>query len=264
MYWRHRDEHPSCSFRERTNDWTTAYRVSDFATQRQFRATVLWNEVYREMGADYWLGVGLHSGGRITRNFIFTKAKSDFTDRDVAILDLLQPHLEHRWRRLEAAAAATGALLDVDWSEPHALVLCSRGGVVEFATAESRRLLRVHGLGDRHVADWAVQRLLRDGSVAVCRDGRRLTVRATSAGDLTVLVLSEYDTRLDRLTARQRRVLEEAARGASNEGIAERLGIAAGTVRKHLEHVYEQLAVHSRTEAAALLHAAGERHETWN
>ena len=32
------------------------------------------------------------------------------------------------------------------------------------------------------------------------------------------------------------------------------LFVAPDTVRKHLEHVYEKLGVHNRTEAASLLH----------
>lgn len=55
------------------------------------------------------------------------------------------------------------------------------------------------------------------------------------------------------LTARERDVLDQVATGRSNTEIAQKLWIAEGTVRKHLNHIYEKLGVQTRTEAARLL-----------
>jgi DNA-binding CsgD family transcriptional regulator len=52
----------------------------------------------------------------------------------------------------------------------------------------------------------------------------------------------------DRLTPQERRVFELAAQGLSNEAIASRLRVSAGTVKTHLEHIYAKLGVHSRRE----------------
>lgn len=51
------------------------------------------------------------------------------------------------------------------------------------------------------------------------------------------------------LTVREAEILTWAARGESDAAIAARLGIAAATVNKHLEHAYAALGVHSRAEA---------------
>ena len=51
------------------------------------------------------------------------------------------------------------------------------------------------------------------------------------------------------LTVREAEILTWAARGESDAEIATRLGIAAATVNKHLEHAYAALGVHSRAEA---------------
>ena len=51
------------------------------------------------------------------------------------------------------------------------------------------------------------------------------------------------------LTVREAEALTWAARGATDAQIAARLGIAAATVSKHLEHAYAALGVHSRAEA---------------
>ena len=59
-------------------------------------------------------------------------------------------------------------------------------------------------------------------------------------------------TRLLRLTPRERVVLARAAAGETNTVIAQALFVSPGTVRKHLEHIYDKLEVRTRTEAAAI------------
>lgn len=54
-----------------------------------------------------------------------------------------------------------------------------------------------------------------------------------------------------RLTPRQRELLLLVARGYSNTEIARALTISPGTVRKHLENIFQRLAVQSRTAAVA-------------
>jgi DNA-binding NarL/FixJ family response regulator len=58
--------------------------------------------------------------------------------------------------------------------------------------------------------------------------------------------------RLLRLTPRERVVLARAAAGETNAVIAQALFVSPGTVRKHLEHIYDKLEVRTRTEAAAI------------
>jgi DNA-binding CsgD family transcriptional regulator len=60
----------------------------------------------------------------------------------------------------------------------------------------------------------------------------------------------------DSLTAQERRTLELVAVGFSNGEIAQRMGVATCTVRKHLEHAYPKLGVTNRLAAAVALRAA--------
>jgi DNA-binding NarL/FixJ family response regulator len=52
-----------------------------------------------------------------------------------------------------------------------------------------------------------------------------------------------------RLTPRQNDLLRLLAAGHTNTQIARRLGISEGTVRTHLQNIYERLHVSSRTAA---------------
>lgn len=59
------------------------------------------------------------------------------------------------------------------------------------------------------------------------------------------------------LTAREREVLVEVARGRSNREIAGRLGISIHTVNTHRVHVMDKLGVHDAVALARLAVAAG-------
>lgn len=52
----------------------------------------------------------------------------------------------------------------------------------------------------------------------------------------------------ERLTARESEVVQLVARGMSNKAIAHQLGISPRTVEGHLNHVFDKLAILSRTE----------------
>jgi DNA-binding NarL/FixJ family response regulator len=54
----------------------------------------------------------------------------------------------------------------------------------------------------------------------------------------------------ENLTDREREVLELVMHGLGNKAIAERLSVTVAAVKWHLQHIYEKLHVHSRTEAA--------------
>jgi DNA-binding NarL/FixJ family response regulator len=53
------------------------------------------------------------------------------------------------------------------------------------------------------------------------------------------------------LTTRETEILQLIAKGYANKEIASQLDVGVSTVRTHIEHIYEKLHVHCRTEAAA-------------
>jgi DNA-binding NarL/FixJ family response regulator len=232
-----------------------ALKVSDFATLREFRRTQIYDAFYSGE-LDYWLDVGLPATPTKTRVFIFArKGGRDFDDRDKLTLELLRPHLEARAAATANAAAAAASLAASEESasnEAHRVVLCSASGTVEFASRASRALL------DRYVTmekGHLPASLLSHTAVVLARGSGRLTIRVAKSGHLRVLLLDECDARVERLTPRERAILDRVARGQANAEIALELGIATATVAKHLEHVYNKLGVASRTAAAALVAA---------
>lgn len=58
------------------------------------------------------------------------------------------------------------------------------------------------------------------------------------------------------LSPREREILELVAQGCADKEIADKINVRHGTVRWHLQHVYEKLHVRSRTEAVVKLRAS--------
>jgi DNA-binding NarL/FixJ family response regulator len=56
----------------------------------------------------------------------------------------------------------------------------------------------------------------------------------------------------ERLTTREREVLQLLVSGATSDAIADRFGVQANTARKHIQNVLTKLQVHSRLEAVAV------------
>ena len=138
-------------------------------------------------------------------------------------------------------------------SEPHAaLVMLEGADRVAYATPEAQRLLATyfHSSGSclpHEVAEWLREqrRAAIPAALAVERGEQSVVVQLVEGS----LLLEEQ--REPRLTERESEILDLVAMGNTNAEIAEALWIAPGTVRKHLENVYEKLEVHSRTAAVA-------------
>jgi DNA-binding NarL/FixJ family response regulator len=58
-----------------------------------------------------------------------------------------------------------------------------------------------------------------------------------------------------RMTKREREVIELIAEGLSNKEIAQQLNIATYTVKSHVHHILDKLALHTRLQVASYAHA---------
>jgi DNA-binding CsgD family transcriptional regulator len=85
-------------------------RLSDLVSNRAFRSSGLYAHVCRPLGVNHVMKLFLPVRKGIARSFVFDRKRRDFSDRDVAVVDVLLPHLldledRARWRRLGAALA---------------------------------------------------------------------------------------------------------------------------------------------------------------
>lgn len=63
---------------------------------------------------------------------------------------------------------------------------------------------------------------------------------------------ADAQRRLDRLTPREREIIEQMATGASSDDIAKILGMSPHTLRTHTQNILMKLGVHSKMEALVL------------
>lgn len=102
LFQQHLPEHPLLQYLEATGDFA-ARRISDVASDRQFRSLGLYHEFYRPAEVGYQLVVSTPAphGGMIS--VALNRYGQDFSDRQREVVDLLRPHL--------AQASAIASLL---------------------------------------------------------------------------------------------------------------------------------------------------------
>lgn len=169
---------PIADYRVRTGD-LTSMRMSDVIGRARWHELPLYREYFRPFAIENAVDLGLGAGRDWYRSVVLLRERDDpdFSDRDLAVLESLRPHLRAREARAALRQALSNAPLSTDRrpddSDPH-------------------------------------------------------------------------------LTARQREIVALVADGKTNAEIAAVLWVTPGTVKKHLENVYERLGVGSRAAAAAL------------
>lgn len=260
----------------------SARKLSDFLSPEQLHANPLYRELYRPMGVEHQIAFALPVlAPRIVAIALNRSAASgDFGERDRAMLDELRPHLAQAYA-LVAEREQVRLLLapgrDRDPRGRHVVLLTdpprsvTPGALAVLADAYGDASGDAPGsvttVPDRVAAWVADQRhhlLAASGPellepLVTTFGGRGLVIRyvpdflapdALVAEEATDLAASGLD-RLG-LTTRESEVLALVATGATNALVAAELGIAPGTVKRHLDNVYRKLGVHGRMQAVAL------------
>jgi DNA-binding CsgD family transcriptional regulator len=253
-YWDVRDQHPACRRHEVTGDFR-ALKISDFLTRSELRRTDIYWDWFHPLGAEYQMTVGLDAPLSHTKVFLFNRAGGrDFNERDRAVLDFLRPQLANRYGAAQARRRASQALALLEEADA-GLAILDRAGRIEHATPEALRLLSAYfrdfrtGLPEE-VAGWLLEQRRATCPEPLRVEGEEQSLLVHLVGGALFL---EEERVAPPLTGREREILELVAAGKTNAEIAEAIWIAPGTVRKHLENVYEKLGVHSRTAAVAAL-----------
>lgn len=246
----------------------TLHRVTggDLSTSARLR------DIYRPAGFTDELRLLLVDAGSPWGAVCLLRSGSTFGEDETAALSRIGPSLAASLRRsLLHAAAARPELLDA----PPGLIVCRSDGAVADVNDEARRLLAGAGVDEVPQVVAAVQAKRAAGqrgeAALATLDGRWLAFHATAAGDRDVVIveqvrshrLAELIVRAHGLSARERDVVEQVARGRSTKDIAARLHISEWTVQDHLKAIFAKFAVRSRQElvAAVFFDHYGPRHD---
>ena len=252
-------EHPLVQYYAETGE-LCALKMSDFLTRRQFLRTKLYDELFGPAETDYLLSTVLPMPPGLVVGFSLHRRSRDFSERDRALLDLLQPHLVQAYEQSLLRPAAR-ALDSVDRGGPHLVVLGRDGHVLWTSPGVEPALERHFGVRDDTRLPEPLGRWIEagcPGPLVVARDGHRLRIDSVGGRPAALLVSERATTppveglRRLGLSRREAQVLALVAQGRTNAEIARTLSVSPGTVKRHLENVYAKLGVHSRTAAAAV------------
>lgn len=251
------------------------YKLSDFLTRSELHRLEIWQYAYRHIDAEDQIAFGLPTAGII--GIAFNRGY-DFTERDRALLTLLQPHLAQAYLAITAKERAR-AVIDAFEREldtrAAAIVLVESSRRIAHASPRAYELLdgwfgkgARNGALPRRIAEWLTASRDRHAPPITLSDARgNMTVRVVSGvaeSPYELLVIEEKRMlgptpeslrATFGLTKRQSEVLALAARGLRDADIGHELAISTATVRKHMENVHTTLGVHSRS--AAVVRALG-------
>jgi len=247
--------------------------LADFIRPAEFRSTPLYRDIFRLLGIETQMVLPLPAPRGVAVGFACNRDETGFSKRDRLVMDTLRPYLTHAYRTAqlrEGSELMRKALSATGWSV--ALVNDS-GDIAELTdgTTESLREVGVELVRGGHIPE-TLQPVF--AAQVGGYNGRHPAVRSAPvplsdaphgpAGSVVPsptgphLVLVQPDTEVETaalaelgLTPRQIDVAVALAEGGTNQQIARRLGLAEGTVKKHLEAVYRTLEVDNRTSAAA-------------
>jgi DNA-binding CsgD family transcriptional regulator len=98
---RHFAEHPLVRYHSSTVGGG-AHRISDSLSATEFRESALFNEYYRRIGIDHVVAVPLFVDRGLLVSFVLNRNRTDFSDRECALLNLVRDPLAALYRNLLA------------------------------------------------------------------------------------------------------------------------------------------------------------------
>jgi DNA-binding CsgD family transcriptional regulator len=263
--------HPMIRHVSETGDGS-ARRISDFWTEAEFHASPLYQRLYGPMGVEYQMSVTLPAPRPTVLGLAVSRGDRDFSERDRDALNLVRPHLAQAWRNARDQERLRGLL-----AAAHEAVTGRRSGLIvlwdppeELTPGALVSVYRYFGRPSKtstlpaRVARWvtlqrarlqAQDRMEMTTPLRTSVDGRELLLRYLpgQASHPGAIVLAERSLERTRhsfedlgLTKREAEIVRLVISGASNSAVAATLKVSPGTVKKHLDNIYEKLGVHGR------------------
>ncbi len=255
--------------------------------------TEYYHEILRRLDAHHVLyGIVRDQGCALGQLSLYRPSDAPaFTPRERSDLASVMRYLAHGIAVGEAVPADARAAFAFEDSEDEALLVLDRGADVRHASQKARRLLLLATTSERNpvtlnsaVNDRATQALksVTDRLEAIARGEEapppvltlesnwgRYVMRAHWLDDDNRSPQALIGVRIQRqepmilrfvramgrlpLSPQQREIALQLARGASNQEIADNLGVSGNTVAYHLRQLFQKLDVHDRAGAVALI-----------
>lgn len=257
-------QNPLVKHFEDTED-TRAMMWSDFVSPDDIQQTELWQEMFKPLGVYEQMALVVPTPPGIVVGFAVNTGESGLRERDRAVFNTLRPHLAHFYRSIQLQELAREA---PGWTG----ALAEANGVVTAVTDNATELESEAGieLAEGELLPLQLRKSFQNGvsaydpsQPAVLSRSTRLSEEANGVAGWhvpgpvaphVVLVQTQVDAARTRLTdagltERQIEVALNLAEGGTNAAIARRIGMAEGTLRKHLERIYRALDVTDRATA---------------
>jgi DNA-binding CsgD family transcriptional regulator len=265
---RYSSQHPLLRYYTETGDGQ-AVKISDFLSASEYHRLDIYRAFYRVLGAEDQMTLTIRSEGGIFLTFAFNRACRDFRETDRVKLNLLRPHILQAYANAEELAGYLDEKRDLQTALReigHGMIAIDTRGEAARSTPGALDCLARYfprfapaGPLPLPILHW-----LRGGASEpfTIRDSTaRLILRSAGPPERRLLLLSEenvpWSPARPHLTARESEVLGWLAEGKTNPEIAVILGVAAGTVKMHVERILDKLGVDNRTAATVFASEAG-------
>jgi|GEM_PF-5805659 len=261
-------QHPILRHRRATQT-NQPLRLCDVPGGDDFEHTDLYAGLYAPLDLHYQLTVTLPAPPDVVLVYALSRSREagEFTDRDVAVLSALRPHLVMHHRAVVQRAmssALAGEVAGAGWL----VLLVDRAGTISSASETPATAQLAPGqplpveLRDQiealHSEEESILSVELDGQLWRC------IVRAMEVGPSVVIarpvespittMTATLQMKDAGLTARQIEVAHLLAdTGGTNSQLARALDISESTVKKHLESVFMALGVDNRAAAIVTL-----------
>ena len=106
---RHFREHPLVRYHA-LEQGAFAHRITDSIPHARFRESALYNDYYRRIGLSHAVALPVRMDGRELASFVLNRQGSDFSDRELALLDVLRRPLSRLFARAHTGARKRLAL----------------------------------------------------------------------------------------------------------------------------------------------------------
>jgi DNA-binding CsgD family transcriptional regulator len=282
--------HPMVSNFAQTRDGTARAISDFISPSQLYRLEGVYEQFLRPLEAEDQMGIVLPIASnnavdwhlrhvKEIKCIAISRNQRNFSDRDRLVFNLLRPHILQAYQNSRVFTQMQQELIQLNRAmDQLGAIILTLDGQVQLMTQRASQLLtqyfqplflRTRSLPEdlQHWANYQISLLTQSSEIyppslplRLEQEGKQLVIRfiCDRPQNQYLLLLEEQTIRplsielleLLGLTRREAEVLFWVVKDKNNAEIATLLSCSAGTVKKHLEHIYSKLGVQTRVAAA--------------